>query len=604
MKNSYSLLIFLFCFLLITQTSNAQGCPGCITALPSLPDDTIFMTDAPTGFLNIAYDQDISFRLPITTTPVAAVDSTTPPGFPISKFKISGLSNLPDGLSWELSKNEFDTDRETDGCVKICGIPKETGFFLVEVKLVATVFGLSNDAAFNFPITIYPEPDPNVPAELFGKTGCGEANVTIVNNIKSNGDPRFSYVWDFGNGQFSVEENPPVIHYSEPGTYFIFYFATIDTAGYYLSNVKVTATTCDDFSLPPIINGNPDLYAIITNAAGAEIFRTGIQENASMPASFNMNLPLGQGNYKVKIYDKDDGGLGGGDDFCGEIVFNRNTRGSFTQGNLTLEITTFHPLITVNMIDTVIVYEQPPSPVILPADIVVNCIDTLRLSADPDENITWFFEGNFFSDMPVIQPLEPGQYQAVYRDPVSGCESSSDPAEVPELVLPNTPFFINNNNLLSLTDTVNLPANFSIEWLYNDEIIPDENSFSLCATESGNFGVLLTDLATGCTATFDANIAWNPNFDCLATSVAEVGAFSQIGKIFPNPFSEKITVRQEQALSDKSEYRIFDLTGRLLFVAQAKGQQESLDLHFLQPGMYIFQLSNSAGIWTEKLMKH
>ncbi|HMR44626.1 MAG TPA: hypothetical protein PKC40_12365, partial [Saprospiraceae bacterium] len=83
----------------------------------------------------------------------------------------------------------------------------------------------------------------------------------------------------------------------------------------------MTATTCDDFSLPPIINGNPDLYAIITNAAGAEIFRTGIQENASMPASFNMNLPLGQGNYKVKIYDKDDGGLGGGDDFCGEIVF-------------------------------------------------------------------------------------------------------------------------------------------------------------------------------------------------------------------------------------------------------------------------------------------
>ena len=84
------LLTICFSTLFFANLFHAQtGCPGCLVNLPAgFPADTIYLPDLPDGVKGTPYDHDVSFRLPKTTTPVNAVDSTTPPGSPINKFEI------------------------------------------------------------------------------------------------------------------------------------------------------------------------------------------------------------------------------------------------------------------------------------------------------------------------------------------------------------------------------------------------------------------------------------------------------------------------------------------------------------------------------------
>ena len=114
------LLIIVVFFFTLTCLSAQSGCPGCIVDVPAgLPDDTLFLAPIPDGTLGSAYDQDISFRVPKSTTPVNAIDSITPPGLPISKIEIVGVDGLPAGLFWEANQTVFETATLTDGCIKI-----------------------------------------------------------------------------------------------------------------------------------------------------------------------------------------------------------------------------------------------------------------------------------------------------------------------------------------------------------------------------------------------------------------------------------------------------------------------------------------------------
>ena len=69
----------------------AQNCPDCEITIPdNLPQDTVFLSDAAAGQVGVTYDSDISFRLPLTTTPVS--DENTPAGLNINQFEITARS--------------------------------------------------------------------------------------------------------------------------------------------------------------------------------------------------------------------------------------------------------------------------------------------------------------------------------------------------------------------------------------------------------------------------------------------------------------------------------------------------------------------------------
>lgn len=180
--------------LFIYHFSIAQsGCPDCLVSLPPLPSDTIFLSDAPDGEALMPYDNDISFRLPKSTTPVHEIDPSTPAGLNISKITIIALLNVPPGLSWEPNKFEFDPGDETDGCVKFCGTPLIPGYYEVEVFVTAKVVTINQSTSFTLPIYIAPSTSSSEGFSMQNSNGCGEVTVSFDNLIESNGGMGFDY---------------------------------------------------------------------------------------------------------------------------------------------------------------------------------------------------------------------------------------------------------------------------------------------------------------------------------------------------------------------------------------------------------------------------
>ncbi|MEL7425831.1 MAG: hypothetical protein AAFN81_22760, partial [Bacteroidota bacterium] len=221
-------LLFSFFLLLVVSLSAQTGCPGCLIDLPTLPEDTIYLSQAPDGQAGVFYDADLSFRLPLSTTPVNEQDPSTPPGLPIDEFTILGVANLPVGMSWEANALNFITADTTDGCVKLCGTPLLAGFYEVEVVIEARISFLTQQTSFSFPLLIEPAETVTEGFTVVNNSGCGEVTASFINNVPSGGMPGFSYLWFFGNGQSTTEENPGDQVYNQPGEYIVDYQAIVD----------------------------------------------------------------------------------------------------------------------------------------------------------------------------------------------------------------------------------------------------------------------------------------------------------------------------------------------------------------------------------------
>ncbi|MBC7778272.1 MAG: PKD domain-containing protein, partial [Phycisphaerae bacterium] len=366
------LLIICFSTLFFVHIFHAQtGCPGCVVNVPAgFPADTIYLPNLPDGVKGTPYDHDVSFRLPKTTTPVNAVDSTTPPGLTISKFEILAVEGLPAGLYWQLSQSVFDPATETDGCMRICGTPLESDSFVLTVKLKATVFVISQESSFPMSLYIAPKVSTTDGFSITNPVGCGSTTVSVTNNLPSNGLAGYSYLWDFGDGSPTTTEENPLPHtYSQPGAYELAYQAIIDTAGYVLESIQVNDIDCTD---PPLF-GNPDLFLEIRNPDGNIVFNSSPAINStSLPHIFPVNLHLGPGNYQLQVWD-DDSGIKGSDDNCGTLSFNILSDGTLVAGGLTVEMNILHPIDTILSRDTVIVYPQPVTPIVSAPNGLIAC---------------------------------------------------------------------------------------------------------------------------------------------------------------------------------------------------------------------------------------
>lgn len=505
-------IIFTLAFFLFSNFGNAQsGCPDCQIGLPQMPDDTLFLSEIEAGFENIYFDNDLSFRLPKSTTPVYAIDSTTIPGITISKFKITGLSNLPPGLSWEANQTEFEPANQTDGCAKICGTPLAAGQYFVNVDLEATVFGINNPTSFAFELIIYPEPDPNKVFEIFNETGCGTTEAIFVNNVISNGQPGFSYFWDFGNGDSSMDESPGSINYLWPGVYPVTLRATVDTFPSQMSRLSVISAECKDTRIPPFLNGNPDLYFIIEELNGTEIYKSSNLENTDFPADFNVNITLEVKEYRLKVYDDDDI-LAGADDLCGEVIFNPNNTVFLkdTVNNMDVLLTFFKPITEIFERDTVVVYANPPIPSISPESSQVKCVGEVEFTSSLGQNLEWFHDGDVISTDSILMANIAGQYWVEYTDSISQCRSVSDTAVIAPLSFPARPILNADSPNIKCEGDIALTSSIgrNIEWFFNGNSISTDSILSV--SEAGAYLAHHTDPNTLCTIISDSLVIGAP----------------------------------------------------------------------------------------------
>jgi len=506
------LLLLLVCFLFVNLM--AQNCGECTVSLPTLPDDTLFLSAMPDGMVGTNYEAALNFRMPKTTTPVNAIDPGTPAGLDIEKITLISINNLPTGLTWETAQTEYSPDEESDGCIQFCGAPLVADTFLVEITIAAQVSIITQTTSFRFQMVIHPSMSNTAGFSLSNNISCGPTEVEIINNIPSNGQGGINYFWDFGNGNSTVNEQPNSQMYSTPGIYPISYQAIIDTVGFY--NI---------------------------------LFLTPNYDNTFAPIQASTNLTLGEGNYRVEVID-DDGGLNLGDDDCGIVSFNRYTTGDLVVGDLTVRLTIVHPVDTINSVDSVIVYAIPTAPEIIALTSSELCSgQSVILETNYEDQIQWFQDSILIPGATEFQleVSEAGEYYVQYQSEV-GCPAIS-------------PAYVNEDNVLTLFNQNILPANYTITWLLNGEILEGENGIGLCIFESGNYTLSLMDESTGCSNSFTLNVPFDSAAPCLTTDVQEL-VFSEL-EILPNPFRDYLTIRDNNLREDRI-VRIWNGVGQML----------------------------------------
>ncbi|MBK9336352.1 MAG: T9SS type A sorting domain-containing protein [Lewinellaceae bacterium] len=592
------LLVVFLSFLFLNMLAAQTGCPGCALSLPAnLPADTLYLPVFPDGEKGVPYNQDISFRIPKTTTPVYAVDSITPPGLTITKIEIVGIDDMPPGLFWEASQMVFQPATETDGCIKICGTPLASDSFVMTVKLKATVLIFNQEASFPIRLYISPKTSTTVGFSMSDIIGCGSTTVTFANNIPSNGLTGFTYEWDFGDSTKYAGENPPPHTYNQPGTYEVTYKATIDTAGYRLVSVKVLAAGCTD------LFSGPDLFVKVFAPGGQKIFENADVANTPLPYTFPIDLVLDpQINYMLEIWDEDSG-IDGTDDLCSSLPFNVLSGGdTLISGALQVVLTIDNPIEEVLSSDTVVVYPLPITPVISP-NLLAACPDEIIvLQSSFGGTNQWLLDGDPIPGATdfLYLPDQSGLYQVQVTN-MYGCTAVSEQASVEFYPLPGEPVYQNDRNNLELLDTTALPANYALQWYLFNGPISGATGFEYCATESGTYTLEVTDLSTGCTNTYTTTVTVNPIFDCtVGARDLAVGTLN----IFPNPASGMATVQIDEPLPANTILRIWDVAGRLSrsLPVGAGADQILLEGGILNPGMYFLEIVTGEKRFTGRLV--
>ncbi len=601
-----------FFFPFFSQKMTAQtGCPGCLVDLPdSLAADTIFLDKLPDGQQNEAYEANISFRLPKSTTPVSANDTTVPAGLPISKIKILSISGLPLGLDWELSKSDFDLATESDGCVRICGAPLEADTFEVLVNLEATVFLLKKQTSFRRILVVHPAVSTTDGFSMTGFEGCGSATVSFQNLAPSGGANGFFYAWNFGNGTTTSDENPPAQTYSSTGVFPVSYHALIDTAGHNLLKINVLGLTCKDVGFNP--GALPDLFLLVKNEADETVFNSSPDVlNASVPRNFSLDLALEKGkNYTLEVWDEDSS-LGGTDDLCGAINFTTDAAGdTLKNGDLRAVLEIFHPTTEIFSTDTVRVFAKPAQPIVSVFPNVRACEgDSIRLASGAQlVDYQWFMDGEKIAGATdsVFWANAEAEYFLVVTT-ADGCSATSEKVELDFLPRPLVPHFYADQNVLYLTQPANLPATYALFWFYEDSLITNDSDFDLCAFQSGLFALEVEDLATGCRARAELSVEIDPTIDCVSGASEEAILEPRPFRIFPNPTRGELTFEAKTGWQGPAEIQVWTPNGVRLghFQVPENSSSETFELETrgFSSGFFFLKIQRPDGrFWLEKLV--
>ncbi len=603
-NRSFQKPILLLLFLLVNGFLSAQtGCPECAIVLPdSLQEDTFYLQEFPDGQFRATYDESITYRLPTNTSQILYLVPSVPAGIGINKLSIKSINNLPAGLSWEPNQKEYDLPDERDGCIRICGTPLQYGHFKIEVTVNAQISILSQDATFTRDLFIAPPSTTNSGFTMTNNIGCGNTTVTFENNNPSNEKAGYSYSWDFGLGSTSADENPIPQNYTEPGVYPVNYQAIIDTVGYILTEVKVLEAECSDFL------GKPDLKIRISDQADNIVFENENIENTDPPVTFPLNLDILSGNYKLEVIDEDSG-LNGGDDICGTINFNQLSNGSLEDGDLKVSINIFHPVDTINVVDSVVVYEVPFAPIVSFDGTFIFCEgDSLELSASAlSSQQQWFRDSTPIAGAtdPTLKITEDGAYY-ISTTSEEGCINTSTQAFLGPIPVPDAPVLKQEGNLLAIFNPAILPDPYSLRWFQEGNLL-DHTAFSLCISETAKYGIELTNSTSGCSSYFESVYTADESGVCSTAAEDLLAKVADI-KIYPNPASDQLFIELTTVTAlENSSIRILNMLGQQLdfqiINSNFTEQNFQFNVSNYAPGLYLIQLHDGKDVTSWKVLK-
>lgn len=157
-----------------------------------------------------------------------------------------------------------------------------------------------------------------------------------------------------------------------------------------------------------------------------------------------------------------------------------------------------------------------------------------------------------------------GYYYVVEWDSISGCTSYS-PLVFVNVENPLSRISADGPTIFCLGDSVLLIAHtdssFAIQWLKNLTNIPGANASTYMAIDSGMYQVTVTNPFGNCSS--NSNAIRIVNINCTV-GIKDFISTESLISIVPNPFSSSATISFSLSAYEKTNIKIFDVTGRLV----------------------------------------
>ena len=593
MKKIYTLFLAI-ASLFIMKNAYAQ-CPGCLVntncvITPAFPT-TCPSDSMPQGFVGQPYSEDITFYMPT----VFQVTSPVTQNVTLNSLQILNVSGLPAGLNWQTNSpnNTYSPSPGNEhGCARVCGTPQFPGTYTVIVYFQVTVTPQSiggvttQNESTSIILKINPNPSGNAAFTTANPQGCAPHSTSFSPVIASNGNPLYTYSWNFGNGNTSNLENPPVQNYPNAGSYVV--TQTTNVLQYRLTNVtfNVGSNTnwCGDVEEPSVFGnctGSPDLQFQLRDNSSV-LVNTSSEISNSMTATWNnLNIPLPNAPYTIQFWDID---AISQNDNLGIFTINPTATGTFnfSGGGVSGTFTIGTSIInSVTDSDTVVVYGVPP---------VLSITATPNDSVCENQNITlsvpagyvyqWYKDTTaLFNavDSFIVVTNNSGNYWVKVSNQF-GCVTNSQSFDVFFVENPPKPTF------WIIDNTLNTNMNgFGLQWYYNGNTINGATGLTHTASNSGNYHIIATN-AFGCTTSSDTV------FITVVNGIAEGNPLQDVS-IYPNPNNGMFNVAFELMTEASVNIMVADMLGKVVYeenIGNYSGSyNKQLDLTSLQKGVYL-----------------
>ena len=585
----------LFGFLFFMSVISALGqCAIDYTYYPVIGNYGLSPDSLPDGYVGQFYDEDITFFLPFDT-----IDAGLTITF--EDFHITSIS-LPLGLTWECNNSSngchYDPFVDQYGCVKVSGTALMSGYYDVQVNLVAThdfssIVGTEN-ISFTLPLTILPDTSTssNAGFAMTNPAGCAPITVSFTNNNTG----MLSYFWDFGNGNTSNLAQPVDQIYSQQGEYIVHYSAVQTDPAYFLESIEVVTGNCtDNVTIAPV----DLLYDITTNTGVIQSIDPSNAIEQDFPLMINLFNPLLLSGQDVIIDVWDDDGWPWGLEYCGGVTFTPQLQAgifSVINSNMSINYTvTEVPANTVISTDTIYVYDYPPAP-----NLIYDTLNNLIYSTTDSIAMQWYY---YNSPIPgatdtFVEPASSGLYSLVVVNEY-GCTATSLEVLV---VICDTVYqpILDDNGLTAWMLDSALYSN--LQWYGSNGPISGADQPFFPATISGLYYLIATD-EFGCSYSSESVLLSSP-------LNSETISFSGVVKVGPSPISNgsPLTIYIENTEFSDVTIVLMDLYGREVIRRVINSslfpyRVSSREISRLSNGLYYLDISFDGNKIRKKIIK-